>query len=367
MNILLLANRLHGGGTETVIQSVAAELVRAGHRVTLWAPEGTREELRAHYPAALRFRRYPFWRVDARPYTLSWFFQRACRVLLEYGLLRLKKWDRVIAMNEGASMRIAARLRAKNMLAWIHTDYSTLHWSQFSFRSDEQELQCMRGFEKVVCVSDAVRQSVIRTLGDPGNLCVRYNPIDAAAIREKAQAQPRDAAREDDRPLLVAVGRLDKGKRFDLLIDVCRELQAELPHRLWIVGGGEEAEALQKQSAGLGFVRLLGQKDNPFPYIAAADLLVSASESESYGLTVQEALILGVPVLACACPAIRENLDERFGRLTGFSREELREGLRSLLAQPETAAQYRQNIRSSFDREGLWQPRLDAIRSLIEE
>ena len=55
MNILLLANRLHGGGTETVIQSVAAELVRAGHRVTLWAPEGTREELRAHYPENVEF------------------------------------------------------------------------------------------------------------------------------------------------------------------------------------------------------------------------------------------------------------------------------------------------------------------------
>lgn len=367
MEILLLSDRLDGGGVETVLQSVSADLIRAGHRVTLWTPEGTRQELREHYLPALRYRRYPFWKKDAKPYTLSWLFQRACRVLLEQGLFRLKKWDRVVAMKEAQSMRIAARLRADKKLGWIHTDFTTLHWTKYFFRSDAEELQCMQGFDRLACVSDAARRSVIQTLGDPGNLCVRYNPIDAAAIREKAKARPADAVPTGGKPLLVAVGRLDKGKRFDLLIELCRELQAEVPHELWIVGGGEEEEALKQQCASLAFVRLLGQKENPYPYIAAADLLVSASESESYGLTVQEALILGVPVLACACPAIAENLDERFGKLTGFSRQELREGLRALLTRPELAAQYRENIRQSYDCSLLWQPRLDAIRSLIEE
>ena len=368
-NILLLNDRLTGGGAEQILQQIAADLVQRGHRVTIWSPEGNREQLAQRYGAAVRWRRWPLWTADKERWSAGWILQKAVQTVMECFVFRLRRWDAVAAMKEGPCMRRAGRLRAKRKLAWVHTDYQTLHWTVWSFRSDEHELRCMQGFDRVVCVSDAVRRSVIAVVGDPGNLCVRENPIDCAAIRRKAAEETPDALPPGDRPLLVAVGRLHAGKRFDLLLDVCRELARERRFALWIVGGGEEEAALRRQieDGGLDFARLVGQRDNPYPYIAAADWLVSASESESYGLTVQEAQILGVPVLACACPAIAESLDERCGRLVGLGRDELRDGLREILDHPELGAAAREGIRAHYDAEALGAPRLNAIRELFEE
>ncbi len=366
--ILLINDRLCGGGAEQITQRIAADLAAQGAALTVYAPEGTREELAAHYPAGTRFRRYPFWEGESRRFSLRWFWQRGCRVLYERVLLRLKRWDCVAAMKEGPCMRLASRLRAKKRLAWVHTDYKTLRWTNWHFHSDGEERACMASFDAVVCVSETVRRGVCETLGDPGNLCVRYNPIDVSGILKKAAYRPGDAVKPADGPLFVAVGRLAPGKRFDLLLDVCRELSADHRFTLWIIGGGEEEAALRAQLAASGCenLRLLGPRSNPYPYIAQADWLLSASESESYGLTVQEALILGVPVLACGCGGVAESLDERFGILTGLDREALLDGLRRVLEHPELRERYAESIENAYDRDALWSPRLNAIRRLID-
>ena len=365
--ILLLNDRLCGGGAEQVLQRVAADLAAHGASLTIYAPAGSREELARYYPAGTRFRRYPFWEGESRRFSPRWFWQRACRVLFERVLLRLRRWDRVVAMKEGPCMRLASRLRAEKKLAWVHTDYKTLRWTHWHFRSDAEERACMASFDAVVCVSETVRRGVTETVGDPGNLRVLYNPIDADAIRARAAQRPADAEKPAEGPLFVAVGRLAPGKRYGLLLDVCRELSAEHRFTLWIIGGGEEETALRAQLAAADCpnLRLLGARENPYPYIAQADWLLSASESESYGLTVQEALILGVPVLACACGGVAESLDERFGVLCPLGREELLAALRRVLEEPSLRDRCAEAVARDYDRDALWAPRLAAIRSAI--
>ena len=196
--ILLLNDRLAGGGAEQVLQRVAADLAAQGAALTVWAPEGTEEELRRLYPAGTRFRRYPFWEGESRRFSPRWFFQRGCRVLFERVLLRLRHWDRVVAMKEGPCMRLASRLRAEKKLAWVHTDYRSFRWTHWHFGSDEAERACMAAFDTVVCVSETVRRGLLDTVGDPGNLRVLYNPIDAAAVEAKARPVPDDAQRPAD-------------------------------------------------------------------------------------------------------------------------------------------------------------------------
>ena len=364
--VLLLNDRLAGGGAEKVLQLVAADLAAHGAALTVWAPEGTREELARLYPAGTRFRRYPFWEGESRRFSPRWFFQRACRVLFE-SALRLRRWDRVVAMKEGPCMRLASRLRAEKRLAWVHTDYRSFRWTNWHFRSDEEERACMAAFDAVVCVSETVRSGLLATVGDPGNLRVLHDPIDAASIARKAQAVPADARRPAEGPLLVAVGRLAKGKRFDLLLDICRELARERRFTLRIVGGGEEEAALRRQLAdyALPQLQLLGARENPYPYIAQADWLVTASESESYGLTVQEALVLGVPVVGCACGGVAESLDERFGLLCPLEREALLEALRRALGEAGLRERCAENIAQFYETDALWAPRLAAIREAI--
>ena len=104
----------------------------------------------------------------------------------------------------------------------------------------------------------------------------------AKTRRLKAAADhPADCVHPAGKPLLVSVGRLAEVKRYDMLIDICAELEKELDFELWIVGGGElEAELREKlRASGARCVKLLGARENPYPYIACADWLVSSSRN----------------------------------------------------------------------------------------
>ena len=368
MKILLINDRLHAGGVELVLQKLSAVLAQRGDKLTIWAYEGDKETLQEKYPAGIRYRHFPFWDGASKRFTPKWFFQRACRVLFEGFLLRLKKWDVVIAFKEGPSMRLASKLRAKRKLAWVHTDFGTLHWSQHCFHSGEEERACMQRFDAVVCVSQTGARGVAGAIGDPGNLCVRYNPLDVRAISSASALTPGDCVRPEGKPLFVSVGRLSEVKRYAMLMDICKELEEEFDFALWIVGGGELEDQLREKlrRENITSVRLLGRRDNPYPYVAAADWFINSSASECHPLAVQEALVLGVPVIASYCPAIAETLDSRFGVITESSREGLKEGFRRLLLHPAAASEYRENIHRFYDKNALWESRIQDIVSLID-
>lgn len=112
-------------------------------------------------------------------------------------------------------------------------------------------------------------------------------------------------------------------------------------------------------------VKLLGQKDNPYPYMKMSDYFISTSRTESYGLALQEALILGVPVIATECAAIRETIDEQFGIIVENSISGVINGMRRVLTNPDMSLQYRNAISSAYNTEELWEPRLVQIENVL--
>lgn len=366
--------RLSGGGIESFLPILANGLHRRGHSVTVIANIRSAREPAQWLDSGIRCVPYPFRRIGDRhkDHSFLWFLDRIPKKLYEFiphSFLTGESYDLVIALQEGDMMRRAVRERAGRRAAWVHKDYSGPLYRPYRklFVSD-RELRCMRRFERIFCVSQTTRDSIVETVGDPGNLCVRYLPIDVGAIRSRAR---EDCAlrRPKDRPLLVSVCRLIPEKQIDKLLEACELLRRSLDFELWIVGDGPERGRLQAQieRCALDFVRLIGAKENPFPYVAQADLFVSASMTESYGLAVQEALVLGVPVLAIGCRGIRESLDERFGLLVNDSARDLAEGIRALLQTPGLLASRREAIERDYPADSLYEERLDAILDLLEQ
>ena len=118
-----------------------------------------------------------------------------------------------------------------------------------------------------------------------------------------------------DAPVLVYVGRLAKEKSIHLLIDAMPAILRELPRaRLLVVGEGPDRTLLQEQAchAGLeGVVLFTGSrpwKDIPSCY-GAGDVFVSASNTETQGLTVIEAMAAGVPVVVRDDPSFRSMVE----------------------------------------------------------
>ena len=103
----------------------------------------------------------------------------------------------------------------------------------------------------------------------------------------------------------VVVARLTPQKRINLAIETTAFLAScghDLP--LTIVGDGPERERLERQVERLGitaFVRFVGAvpPSEVTDHLARADLMLFPAQGEGFGLAAAEALMVGVPVVAC--------------------------------------------------------------------
>ncbi|MGY0492507.1 glycosyltransferase family 4 protein [Streptomyces sp. WG-D5] len=118
---------------------------------------------------------------------------------------------------------------------------------------------------------------------------------------------PADVPPTDGTPkVIAAAGRLAPGKRYDLLLEAFTAVSAKYPDwELRIYGGGEQEDRLRAlvEELGLGGrARLMGAVSPIEPEFARASIVVSASDEESFGMTLVEAMRCGVPVVSTDAP-----------------------------------------------------------------
>jgi glycosyltransferase involved in cell wall biosynthesis len=154
---------------------------------------------------------------------------------------------------------------------------------------------------------------------DARRLRLHCNPIAIGNGRDPARFRPDPAARARirtelgvpaDRVVIVAVSRLVRHKGYPELLAAMREIDAEL----WIVGErlptdhGEDMEPYFA-AAGLGpRLRRLGYREDVAAVLAAADIFVLPSHFEGLPMSVIEAMLCGLPVVATDIRGPREQV-----------------------------------------------------------
>ena len=144
------------------------------------------------------------------------------------------------------------------------------------------------------CSSHDVARTLEATLELPaGSAEVAAPLLDLDAVPSREQARTL-LALEPTLPLAVIVGRLVPGKRVNEALAATRLIPGL---RTVVVGDGPELERLHRDFPEARFV---GRVSRPqaLTWIAAADVLVSASRDEGAPSVVREARALGVPVAA---------------------------------------------------------------------
>lgn len=104
-----------------------------------------------------------------------------------------------------------------------------------------------------------------------------------------------------DKLNIVTVARFGKEKGVLRTIRAVSKLEKKDLLKYYIIGDGtefEQAKALVDELKLSENVTLLGEKENPYGYIKAADLLLIPSYSEAAPMVIGEAACLGVPVLS---------------------------------------------------------------------
>ena len=117
-------------------------------------------------------------------------------------------------------------------------------------------------------------------------------------------------------PSVVVVGRLTTDKNLDLVVSAFGKFRVRYPHAtLTFVGAAMPGEPPWNVPQMPGIASRPWMPD-PYPIIAGADLVVSASRREGFALGVAEALALGVPAAAVSNRGVRQLLRSGVTALT---------------------------------------------------
>lgn len=160
------------------------------------------------------------------------------------------------------------------------------------------------GCDKIVCVSEGIKNEFQKKLHlKESKMVVIHNPVLNTEIMALAQEQHEYSGKE----YFVAVGRVSYEKGYDLLVAVTIELRklmgGDTPHIL-IVGDGPDVTNLKKLINKKGvadILRLVGQQENPYKYIAQSKGLLLSSRWEGMPTVIVEASYLQKQIVAFDC------------------------------------------------------------------
>lgn len=241
-------------------------------------------------------------------------------------LLGKHHYDCVIGFRPGICSDLAAYS--------VQTDRKITWWHHGEFNVDRAAYGDMCGkMNAVAVVSQSCKAMLQEKLPElESKLVCIPNMLDATAIGQKAENSPYT----DDMLHIVSVGRLAPEKHFENIIPVAKTLRDMSTDFVWhIVGDGSEharLESLIAENDLKDHVILEGSKANPYSYMKYAGLFVHPSYIESQGLTVLEAMALGVPCVVTKsrgpCEFIEDGIN---GLLTEQSPESLTEKVLSIL------------------------------------
>ena len=168
--------------------------------------------------------------------------------------------------------------------------------------------------ERIVCVSRGVAEFMHSRGFPPKSIEVIPNGVDLATIDQAAPIELASLGVRPRRKALVFVGRFDRQKGTDWLLQVCPRLFEVLPmHDLLMVGSGPQEKQLRRlasQSSAAGRVHFLGWRGDVPSILKACDLLLVPSRWEGMPNVVLEAMVCGIPVLATPVEGIEELLGE---------------------------------------------------------
>ena len=268
------------------------------------------------------------------------------RILAEGAPAPEGEYDLAVAYLEGgATYYVADRVRAKKKAAFVHIDYAQAGYGK------ALDLDCYQRMDHIFTVSNEVKEHFLEVYPSYENkVSVFPNLVDQKRVcRLAEEGEGFSDAFHGVR--ILTVGRLTEQKRYDVAIEAMALLKktSPVPVRWYVLGEGALREQLERQIQKLGLEKefhLLGVKANPFPYYRGCDLYVHATGYEGKSIAIQEAQILGKPILATDCSGNREQIEPDVdGRLCRLDSQSVSDEILWMIAHPDRCKAYGQRAR----------------------
>lgn len=245
--------------------------------------------------------------------------------------LRIEKYD--VAISYAYQHPILASLTRKsslNNIIFVHNNLIL----KYGYNSKRVKKMKFDKFSKVVCVSNDAKRAFEELFPNfKGEITVINNLLDGQNIIEKSLEKVEF---NYQKPVFITSARCEeKAKKISRVIKASKKLVDDnYKFSVLIVGDGEDFDSYKKMVADNNLenvVFMLGRKVNPYPYIKNSSALVLSSAYEGYGIVIDEARILGVPVISTDVADAKEILNEGFGILCENSEDGVYSGMKKFL------------------------------------
>lgn len=305
-------------GVATSIKTLKTELERRGHTVYIFTTTDPHVAPGAVEPNLFRFASVPFISFTDRRIAVRGLFHA-------YRVAKALQLDIVHTQTEFSMGLIGKFVARKLGIPVVHT-YHTMYEDYLHYVMSGHLLrpyhvkQMTRSFlhhvSGVIAPSARV-EATLQRYGVTTPIAVIPSGVDLSAFDHASAAPLRQQMGLVDVPVLVSLSRIAYEKRIDKLIAAMPQVLRQHPETvLLIVGGGPAMDDLKRQAHTLGLahhVQFTGEinHNQVADYYRIGDLFVSASDSESQGLTYLEALAAGLPVVALSGDYTDALLDDK--------------------------------------------------------
>lgn len=259
------------------------------------------------------------------------------------------EYDMAVSFLEGPATHIVSGYKdaRTKKIAWIHIELHGDKAISIGFRSKKHALDAYKEMDSIVCVAETVKAAFEESAGESLlTTKVLYNVNETDRIRQKAKETIEDVVFPEKEITVFTVSRIIKNKGLDRLATVHKRLIDEgIQHHIYVLGVGamqKEIEQYLKENHLEDTFTFLGFRDNPYKYVAQADLYVCPSRVEGFSTAVTEALIVGTPVVSTNCSGAYEQLgkNNEYGIVVENSEDGIYEGMKKMLTDSQLRSHY---------------------------
>ncbi|MBW7986664.1 glycosyltransferase family 4 protein [Lactobacillus helveticus] len=328
-------------GVATSIKTLKDALERQGHNVFIFTTTDPNVKKGTVEPNIFRFSSIPFVSFTDRRIAFRGLFE-ATKVAKEVNL------DIVHTQTEFALGTIGKYVAHQLDIPAIHT-YHTMYEDYLHYILNGHLLrpyhvkQFVKSYLKNMdgCIAPSGRvEELLRRYGVQIRIRVIPTGVDIQSMNRDADRDVRkDLGIDKDAPVILTLSRIAAEKKINHILNVLPAIIDEIPNVKFVIAGdGPDVKVLQEQVERLtleDYVIFAGKVDHGDVgnYYRMADIFVSASDTETQGLTYVEALAVGTPCVVYNTDYTENIFDKDiFGRRFN-TQQEMQEEIISLLKQ----------------------------------
>ncbi len=271
--------------------------------------------------------------------------QRAWKYMKPAFADRFFEYDAAIGYLEGKpNYFVADAVTAKTKIGYIHSNYNELGLDK------RLDLKLCKRLDYLVGVSEKCADVLRKNFPELADKIRSVENITMPAALQKLADAPARELENVKEKIILTVARSSAPKGYDMAVEAAEILAKKNVSFKWFaIGKGEmhsQIEAMIKEKKLEDKFILLGERANPYPYIAACDIYVQPSYYEGKSVAIDEARCFAKPIVSTKFTTVFDQLrDGETALLAEINSQSLAEKIEALINSQALCEKFSENLR----------------------